>query len=469
MKNIQVLILLAIMALTSCGTQEPDNRIVIAGKIEGLAEEATVRLLSDAVLNETELSQDGTFLLEHTAEDSRYYNVYSTSGDGFTLFLYPGDSIWVTFETQDLHTTFQASGRRATEASYLVEKSRIITRISNMNELMAQDAQTYMETKNPLFEELEELLNRFKTESGVSKELIELESLGLESFDLYLDYMYPMVHRNRNNIPRNESIDFPEKETNERIASLNLDNILILKDRHSLQLLDIQVRNAANEFMRNNLEAREVDNSFISAIFDVAGSKFSTPEVREHVMFHALERDMSHRGPARYQQLYTRFLEESTTPEYKDRINKIIAQWELISPGSEVPDFAFTDIEGNEVRLSDLSGKLIYIDVWATWCGPCIAEHPHWNTLMKEYEGKDVAFLAISTDNTREPWEKMVTEKNMQGYNWYAENAWESEISKHFNIRAIPRFLLLDRERRVIDPAADRPSGRIRETLDQHL
>ncbi|TVR70465.1 MAG: TlpA family protein disulfide reductase [Marinilabiliales bacterium] len=456
------------MVISSCSTQEPDNRIVIAGKIEGLTE-ATVRLVTDAVLHETELRQDGTFHLEHTADDSRYYTVLSRPGDAFIVFLYPGDSLWVTYEASDLYGTFQATGSRAAEAEYLAEKSRITSGISNFNQLMVLDAQSYFDVKKPVIEELQELLNRVKAEEGISEELIELEALGLVSFDLYLDYMYPMVHRNRNNIPRNESIDFPEDETNERIAAFNFDDPLILKDRYSKQLLDIHIRDAVSEFMRNNPEAGTVDNAFISATFDVAGSKFSNPEVRDHVMFSALDRDMNYRGPARYRELYTRFLGESSTPAYKERVNNIIAEWEHISPGSEVPDFIFTDIEGNEVRLSDLSGKLIYIDVWATWCGPCIAEHPHWNTLMEEYEGKDVAFLAISTDNTREPWEKMVTEKNMQGYNWYAENAWESEISEHFNIRAIPRFLLLDRERRVIDPSAERPSGRIRETLDQHL
>ncbi len=460
--------MLAAIVISSCGIQEPDNRIVIAGKIEGLTE-GPVRLAAGNILAETALQQDGSFHLEHSAEDSRYYTVLGSPGDAFILFLYPGDSIWVTFETSNLHATFQATGSRAAEAAYLVEKSRITYQLSNFNQLMVLDAQSYFDTKNPVIEELKQLLNRVKTEEGISKELIELEGIGLKSFALYLDYMYPMVHRNRNNIPHHESIDFPEKETSEKIASFNFDDPLILKDRYSRQLLDIHIRDAASEYMRNSPEAGEVDNAHISAIFDVAGSKFTNPEVRDHVMFNALERDMSYRGPAKYQELYTRFLNESSTPAYKERINNIIAEWEHISPGSEVPDFAFTDIEGNEVRLSDLSGKLIYVDVWATWCGPCIAEHPHWNILMEEYEGKDVAFLAISTDNTREPWEKMVTEKNMQGYNWYAENAWESEISEHFHIRAIPRFLLLDRDRRVIDPSAERPSGRIRETLDQHL
>ena len=146
-----------------------------------------------------------------------------------------------------------------------------------------------------------------------------------------------------------------------------------------------------------------------------------------------------------------------------------LAQRDLLSPGSLVPDFTFTDIDGKSVKLSDLSGKLIYIDIWATWCGPCLAEHPHWDRLIEKYGDSDVAFLAISIDESPGPWEKMVREKEMKGYNWYAENAWQSEITTHFLISGIPRFILLDRGRRIIDPNADRPSGNINKLLDQHI
>jgi thioredoxin-related protein len=63
----------------------------------------------------------------------------------------------------------------------------------------------------------------------------------------------------------------------------------------------------------------------------------------------------------------------------------------------------------------------------------------------------------------------MVEDKNMEGLQWLAENAWRSEITKHFMVYSIPRFFLLDQEGKIIDPSADRPSGNIRATLDQFL
>src|SRR5690606_21005463 len=64
---------------------------------------------------------------------------------------------------------------------------------------------------------------------------------------------------------------------------------------------------------------------------------------------------------------------------------------------------------------------------------------------------------------------KMVTSKNMEGLQWFAQNAWKSDLTQHFMLNSIPRFILLDEEGKIIDPSAERPSGKIRETLEKHL
>ena len=119
--------------------------------------------------------------------------------------------------------------------------------------------------------------------------------------------------------------------------------------------------------------------------------------------------------------------------------------------------------------MSDLKGNLVYVDIWATWCGPCIAEHPRWDKLKTEFEDKPVAFLTVSIDDSEEPWRKMVKSKNMVGLQWFTQNAWNSDFTQHFMVNSIPRFLLLDEEGKIIDPFAERPSGKIRGTLEKHL
>ena len=126
-------------------------------------------------------------------------------------------------------------------------------------------------------------------------------------------------------------------------------------------------------------------------------------------------------------------------------------------------------MEGEPFQLSDLQGKLVYIDLWATWCGPCIAEQPSMELLVERFEDSPVAFLAVSIDNTKEPWIKMVNDRKLAGTHVYAENNWQSEIMQHFVVEGIPKYILLDTEGKIIIQDAPRPSGSIGELIESEL
>ena len=72
------------------------------------------------------------------------------------------------------------------------------------------------------------------------------------------------------------------------------------------------------------------------------------------------------------------------------------------------PDFKGQDINGKTLSLKDFNGKYLYIDVWATWCGPCKKEIPFLKELEKKFEGKNITFLSLSTDQNKTDWENMV-------------------------------------------------------------
>ena len=116
--------------------------------------------------------------------------------------------------------------------------------------------------------------------------------------------------------------------------------------------------------------------------------------------------------------------------------------------------------------MSDFRGKFVYIDVWATWCGPCRAELPHLEKLQEHFrENENIVFVSVSVDNTKDPWEKMVKEKKLKGVQLFAKGR-KSSISKEYMINSIPRFLLIDTDGKIIDSNAPRPSGEIKEILE---
>jgi len=111
---------------------------------------------------------------------------------------------------------------------------------------------------------------------------------------------------------------------------------------------------------------------------------------------------------------------------------------------------------------------LIYVDVWATWCGPCVAEIPSLQKLEEEYHEKNITFLSVSVDTDKEAWLKMIAEKEMGGTQLWADG-W-SEITKSYAIFGIPRFMLFSTDGNVISTDAARPSSdEIRPLLDANL
>ena len=151
-------------------------------------------------------------------------------------------------------------------------------------------------------------------------------------------------------------------------------------------------------------------------------------------------------------------------------LNRRSALAALPQPGEAAIDFTYPDKDGNDVALSDFVGSVVYVDVWATWCGPCRAEMPFLHDLEAEYSDKNVTFIGVSVDveKNRQVWLDMMEEKDMKGVQIFADG-W-SQITKDYAINGIPRFMLFDTEGNVSNLNADRPSSDdIRPALDALL
>ncbi len=443
--------------------------IIIAGHIED-GGKLPVIVQADLEVTRDSTDIDGNFHITFEHHRPDYFSV-RIGRNVASLFLIPGDSIFLRAQADDFTTTMSASGDRSAEASYLHERNAILRKYQThqWREFYKLPFEDYVNRIDSVRRELEQLHRALVRQRNVDDLFLMLEATYTAYKVPHWNVLYPMYHPHAAGLEEDEEVNFPVEEANMMFRSLPNSDARFLIFPVFRDVIKHQYNMAVDEL-------READSTFVKIPFfwmhalDIIGPQvFPEPEVREYLRFDHLSSYLTHMGPGHVDELYHEFLESTENEYYANRLRAVMQEWAHIMPGKSVPDFAFTDLDSNVVHLSDLHGKIVYMDVWATWCGPCLAEHPHWDELYGELMDDDVVFLTVSIDAKREPWEKMVREKDMKGVHWYAEGAWEAEMARYFNINGIPRFILLNRNGTVLEPSAERPSGGIKSKLVKYL
>ena len=159
------------------------------------------------------------------------------------------------------------------------------------------------------------------------------------------------------------------------------------------------------------------------------------------------------------------FRERVHRPDYVAEYQRVYDANKVLFKGQPAVPFTFKDITGKEVSLSDLKGKYVYIDVWATWCGPCNAEIPHLKKLEEEFEGRNICFVSISCDDSQKAWERFVQAKQLGGIQLHMGG--DKSFMEAIRCKGIPRFLLIDQDGKFLNANMSRPSdGKTLEILN---
>ncbi|MGV0828501.1 TlpA family protein disulfide reductase [Empedobacter brevis] len=163
-------------------------------------------------------------------------------------------------------------------------------------------------------------------------------------------------------------------------------------------------------------------------------------------------------------------IEESTEIEKSDSFVKkdsltTVASKELV----KAPDFSLADINGKRFDLADFKGKYVYIDIWATWCGPCKVQIPFMKELEKQFHDAPIHFVSISLDKEEDKpiWKKMVRENQMSGVQLFAGK--ENSFGYDYQIQYIPTFLILDKEGNIMIDRAPAPMDYQTGEINQQL
>lgn len=148
------------------------------------------------------------------------------------------------------------------------------------------------------------------------------------------------------------------------------------------------------------------------------------------------------------------------TTQIAARVDEVLAQIEeqkksaalqqQLQPGALFPDFTEKDTAGAPLSISGLRGKVVLVDFWATWCGPCVAELPNVLAAYEKYHAKGFEIVGISLDRSDEALRKFVAEKKMTWPQYFDGKGWDSKLGRQYGITSIPATYLLDREGKIV-------------------
>ena len=410
MKPKQILTIVLIVAAGiyfAMNTNTDPNQVTITGKITNPKGESVAFSNQDTSYSTT-ANTNGTFTISFDL-DSANYLYFEHGVETTAMYVYPGDKIKLTIDTELFDETIKYKG--SLSSSYLAKK--------------------YL---------LEEGSDFFGEAYYMSS---------AEEYKAYLDNYKDSVINEFSNIT--DSV-FIKSE----ITGIDKDIEYFIGRQGKLAEYSLDVKT----YM---WETRNIgrDFNFYAAIDSLNSTDFN---------------NMAEQYAAAFESELNKVTDAEFIVTAKERITKTTDSWlerktavdNMPKEGEPALDFNYPDTDGNEFSLASFKGSLVYVDVWATWCGPCKAEIPSLQKLEADYHGKDITFMSVSVDTDKEAWEKMVAEKELGGVQLWADG-W-SKITKDYAIFGIPRFLLFDAEGNVISTNAPRPSSDdIRELLDTNL
>ena len=154
-----------------------------------------------------------------------------------------------------------------------------------------------------------------------------------------------------------------------------------------------------------------------------------------------------------------------TYGDFADDIRKELEELAKVRPGSPAPDFTTTDINGKPFTLSSLRGKVVILDFWASWCGPCRKSNPHMRELYDKYHSRGLDFVYVSDDDRKpEAWRKAVEQDKLvgegyhhvlRGVKWDRSKGMEgidrsNDISDKYAIQFLPTKYLIDKKGNIV-------------------
>ncbi|MEM9824582.1 MAG: TlpA disulfide reductase family protein, partial [Bacteroidota bacterium] len=395
-----------------------------------------------------------------------YYDLVN-GNQKFKLFIKPGDKINISLNGSNPLASLSFSGDGVAENNYLKNKSMAGGSRLNKQQNYALGEAEFQKVMNEHLQAAKSVWEDYlKDNKGMHPSFVATEEADLlyEWADEY--YNYPRYHKFYAQKP-----DFQASpEFMKYLDQVNFNDEAIVGSTNYQKFLIHYLYEEGVKLMEKDPELKSKTNGRTLANLRAVNEQFTAQKVKDFLTFSIFQDHLKYQSVNDLGELMKAFNENNTNAIYKEIVNKEYNRWIPLNRGQPAPNFKYKDINGKEFALSDFKGKYVYIDIWATWCGPCKKEIPHLESLQKAYKNyPNLVFASISIDKNIDAWEKMVKDQSMKGLQLIGENAGQSKICRDYQVSGIPRFILVDDQGKIIDARAPRPSSKEIKTILEEL
>lgn len=439
-----IIIVILFLIINSCVEKKNVDYIIISGKIENPnSDKLSIVSSRNEIIHTFNLKSDNTFIDTLNIFEG-YFFFFDKKP--IPIYLKPSYNLELLIDTKSSKYV-EYKGKGANENNYLIEQNTLKESFRQLNYYgyyAKFNEKTFLKQTDSIYK-LRKVF--FKKRSNLEKEFIYLEDKSLEYEKLDRIASYEMMHgfitKNQNfKVSDNFPSPYKNIDLNDEKLSISPYYIGFLEGYlRKLTFLKLEKNNSSDPILKS-LESIE--------------ENVKSPILREVLAYNVVKNNLKRSKNVAV--AFKKYNEITNNEKHKEKIKQVYVKLSKIAKGGISPDFKLLDIDDNLISLSDLTGKYIYIDIWATWCGPCIAEIPALKKIEKHFKGKNIQFVSISFRDKKELWKKMVKEKELGGLQLFAPDE-NISFFKEYQVTEIPRFILIDKKGKIIYANAIRPSN----------
>ena len=436
MRNFIFIILLSVVC--SCSQQNNDD-IVVDFNVQNMTYSKIAIVVSPEMIKETNLDKHGK--ASCTLQGNMIYARLFYGEEAKNVFFQKGDRVTISFDANNFKDGMKFEGKNAPVIEYL----NSITYNPIIPPEYERSLEEIVSLVNEKTDEAANLLKARKLEA-VNPEFAKLEEGRIKYSYLISLVMYPMGHI---------MFDTTYRPNEEYYSTLEK----YVQEDESLIDLDIYrefIIEAALVLGSKDKEISGIYNKNVARLKYIA-QHFKNDKLKQSLLNEIAVRQIKKNGINNITELENIYNTYVTDPTLRAAYKTEYDKWNIAVAGKLSPDFEAKDINGKTYSLKDFKGKYLYIDMWATWCGPCKREMPYLKELEKKMEGKNITFLGLSTDEDKAAWEETVKSGELSGVQLLLGRG--SQFQRDYNIDGIPHFILIDPDGKIINPKAVRPSS----------